>query len=148
MFFSSIKFYLCSWWTDIISLRSLYCSWFETSTSVLPSLSPDTVSNYAQSLSNIEIFAIVWIIIGGVLLILGFIGNERRSYIEWNFPYLSCCATMWGFKSLNAFYAISISGLIISEIVLFTIYINIVFKQNLLVIFKIPLLIIMLEYRC
>lgn len=40
-----------------------------------PLLNPDLTSAYSQSLSNIEIFAIVIIAIGGVLLFIGFLGK-------------------------------------------------------------------------
>ena len=40
-----------------------------------PLLNPDLTSAYSQSLSNIEIFAIVIIAIGGVLLAIGFLGE-------------------------------------------------------------------------
>lgn len=41
-----------------------------------PLLNPDLQSAYAQSFSYIEIFAIATIVIGGILLIIGFLGNS------------------------------------------------------------------------
>jgi hypothetical protein len=40
-----------------------------------PLLNPDLTSAYSQSLSYIEIFAIAIIVIGGVLLVIGFLGK-------------------------------------------------------------------------
>jgi len=40
-----------------------------------PLLNPDITSTVSQSLSNIEIFAIGLIVIGGVLLVIGFLGK-------------------------------------------------------------------------
>lgn len=40
-----------------------------------PLLNPDIVASYSQSLSNIETFAIALIVIGGVLLAIGFLGK-------------------------------------------------------------------------
>ncbi len=42
-----------------------------------PLLNPDLTSAYSQSLSYIEIFAIVIIVIGGVLLAIGFLGKTN-----------------------------------------------------------------------
>ncbi len=44
-----------------------------------PFLNPDITSKYSQSLSNIEIFAIISIIIGGILLLIGFLGMEKTN---------------------------------------------------------------------
>jgi hypothetical protein len=44
-----------------------------------PLLNPDITSKYSQSLSNIEIFAIISIIIGGILLLIGFLGTEKTN---------------------------------------------------------------------
>jgi hypothetical protein len=43
-----------------------------------PLLNPDVTLKYSQSLSNIQIFAIVIIVIGGVLLFIGFLGMNNR----------------------------------------------------------------------
>ncbi|CAF4933796.1 unnamed protein product, partial [Rotaria socialis] len=43
-----------------------------------PLLNPDITSSYSKSLSNIEIFSIALIIIGGVLLLIGFLGKKNR----------------------------------------------------------------------
>jgi hypothetical protein len=43
-----------------------------------PLLNPDITSKYAQSLSNIEIFAILLIVIGGILLLIGFLGKKKK----------------------------------------------------------------------
>jgi len=40
-----------------------------------PLLNPDITSTVSQSLSNIEVFAIGLIVIGGVLLVIGFLGK-------------------------------------------------------------------------
>lgn len=44
-------------------------------TQLRPLLNPDVTAKYSQSLSNIEIFAIGLIVIGGVLLVIGFLGK-------------------------------------------------------------------------
>ncbi len=44
-----------------------------------PLLTPDIASKYSQSLSNIGIFAITLIIIGGILLLIGFLGMEKTN---------------------------------------------------------------------
>jgi len=43
-----------------------------------PLLNPDLTSEYSQSLSYIEIFAIAIIVVGGVLLVIGFLGKEFK----------------------------------------------------------------------
>ncbi len=45
-----------------------------------PLLNPDVTAKYSQSLSNIEIFAIVIIAIGGVLLAIGFLGKNNLKF--------------------------------------------------------------------
>jgi uncharacterized membrane protein len=42
-----------------------------------PLLNPDITSKYSQSLSNIEIFAIILIVIGGILFVIGFLGKTK-----------------------------------------------------------------------
>jgi tetraspanin-18 len=66
-----------------------------------PLLNPDLTSAYSQSLSYIEIFAIAIIVIGGVLLVIGFLG---------------CCGAIKGFRFLHVLYAIIIGAIIIAEI--------------------------------
>jgi hypothetical protein len=44
-----------------------------------PLLNPDVTSKYSQGLSNIQIFAIVIIVIGGVLLLIGFLGMNNKT---------------------------------------------------------------------
>ena len=41
-----------------------------------PLLNPEITSTYSQALSNVEIFAIALIAIGGLLLLIGFLGNK------------------------------------------------------------------------
>ena len=41
-------------------------------------LNPDLASTYSQSFSNIEIFAIAIIAIGGALLVIGFLGKKFK----------------------------------------------------------------------
>jgi len=43
-----------------------------------PLLNPNLTSEYSQSLSYIEIFAIAIIVVGGVLLVIGFLGKEFK----------------------------------------------------------------------
>jgi hypothetical protein len=43
-----------------------------------PLLNPDMTSKYAPSLSNIEIFAIILFVIGGFLLLIGFLGMQKK----------------------------------------------------------------------
>ncbi|CAF1984803.1 unnamed protein product [Rotaria magnacalcarata] len=66
-----------------------------------PLLNPEIVSSYSKSLSNIEIFAIVLIVIGGVLLLIGFLG---------------CCGAIKGFRFLHLVYAFIIGIIIVAEI--------------------------------
>ena len=41
-----------------------------------PLLNPEITSNYSQSFSNVETFAIAMVSIGGILLFIGFLGNR------------------------------------------------------------------------
>jgi hypothetical protein len=66
-----------------------------------PLLNPDLTSAYSQSLSYIEIFAIAIIVIGGVLLVIGFLG---------------CCGAIKGFRFLHVLYAVIIGAIIVAEI--------------------------------
>jgi len=75
---------------------------------IRPLLSPDLTSKYSPSLSNIEIFAIILIVIGGVLLAIGFLG---------------CCGAIKGFRVLHVFYAIIIGGIILAEIAIIIVYV-------------------------
>ena len=43
-----------------------------------PLLNPDVTAKYAQNISNLEIFAIVIIAIGAVLLAIGFLGKKNE----------------------------------------------------------------------
>jgi len=73
-----------------------------------PLLNPDITSKYSQTLSNIEIFAIILIIIGGILLLIGFLG---------------CCGAIKGFRFLHILYAVIIGGIILAEIAILIVYI-------------------------
>jgi len=73
-----------------------------------PLLNPDLTSKYSQSLSNLEIFAIILIVIGGVLLAIGFLG---------------CCGAIKGFRCLHALYAIIVGVIILAEIAIIVVYI-------------------------
>jgi len=64
-------------------------------------LNPDLTSQYSQGLSYIELFAIVIIVIGGVCLVIGFLG---------------CCGAIKGFRFLHVIYAIVIGIIILAEI--------------------------------
>jgi hypothetical protein len=73
-----------------------------------PLLNPDLTSAYSQSLSYIEIFAIVIIVIGGVLLVIGFLG---------------CCGAIKGFRFLHVVYALVIGAIIIAEIAIIILFV-------------------------
>jgi len=73
-----------------------------------PLLNPDVTVKYSHNLSNVEVFAIVLIVIGGILLAIGFLG---------------CCGAIKGFRFLHVLYAIIIGGIIIGEIAILVIYI-------------------------
>ncbi len=47
-----------------------------------PLLNPSVTEKYSQSVSNIQIFAIAIIVIGGVLLFIGFLGMNKTEFIE------------------------------------------------------------------
>jgi len=66
-----------------------------------PLLNPDLTSAYSQSLSYIEIFAIAIIVIGSILLLIGFLG---------------CCGAIKGFRFLHVLYAVIVGAIIIAEI--------------------------------
>ena len=59
-----------------------------------PLLNPNLTSAYSQSFSYIEIFAIAIIVIGGVLLGIGFLGNKNRNY-EIDFHCHLCFRLLW-----------------------------------------------------
>jgi hypothetical protein len=73
-----------------------------------PLLNPDLTTQYSQSLSYIEIFAIVLIIIGGALFSIGFLG---------------CCGAIKGFRFLHVLYAVVIGIIILVEIGLIVFYV-------------------------
>jgi len=77
-----------------------------------PLLNPDLTATYSQSLSYIEIFAIAIIVLGGVLLGIGFLG---------------CCGAIKGFRFLHVLYAFIIGVIILAEI---AIVITFVVYQN------------------
>jgi hypothetical protein len=52
-----------------------------------PLLNPDITSTVSQSLSNIEIFAIGVIVIGGILLVIGFLGKQFK---DKTYIYIIC----------------------------------------------------------
>lgn len=77
-----------------------------------PLLNPEITAAYSQGLSSVEIFAIGIIAIGGVLLVIGFLG---------------CCGAIKGFRFLHVLYALVIGLIILAEIaivVIFFIYQN------------------------
>ncbi|CAF1209218.1 unnamed protein product [Rotaria sordida] len=71
-----------------------------------PLLNPDSATNQSKSLSNVAIFAITFMVIGGILIIIGFLG---------------CCGAIKGFRFLYVLYAIIIGAIIIAEIIILTI---------------------------
>ncbi|CAF2426303.1 unnamed protein product [Rotaria sp. Silwood2] len=73
-----------------------------------PLLNADLISKNSQSLSTIEIFAIAIIVIGGIILIIGFLG---------------CCGAIKGFRFLHIIYAIIIGGIILAEIGIIIFYV-------------------------
>ncbi|CAF1269414.1 unnamed protein product [Rotaria sordida] len=73
-----------------------------------PLLNPDSATKQSQNLSNVEIFTIILMVIGGILIIIGFLG---------------CCGAIKGFRFLHVLYAIIIGAIIIAEIVILIIYI-------------------------
>jgi vacuolar-type H+-ATPase subunit I/STV1 len=73
-----------------------------------PLLNPDLVSSYSQSLSNIDTFAIAIIVIGSVLLVIGFLG---------------CCGAIKGFRFLHVVYAVIIGAIILAEIAIVVVFI-------------------------
>jgi len=74
-----------------------------------PLLNPDITATYSQRFSNLEVFAIVIIAIGGVLLLIGFLG---------------CCGAIKGFRCLHLVYAIVIGLIIIVEIAIVVAFIS------------------------
>jgi hypothetical protein len=92
-----------------------------------PLLNPDLTSEYSQSLSYIEIFAIAIIVVGGVLLVIGFLGKEFK--YETNFFLISifvfsgCCGAIKGFRFLHVLYAIVIGAIILAEIAIVVVYV-------------------------
>ena len=59
-----------------------------------PLMDPDRISQYSQSLSNIQIFSIVLIVVGSVLLLIGFLGrtsDTRSAYLYIHFFRLLWC---------------------------------------------------------
>jgi len=73
-----------------------------------PLLNADITSQYSQSLYSIQIFSIVLIVIGGVLLLIGFVG---------------CCGAIKGFRFLHLLYAAIIGIIILAEIALVILYV-------------------------
>jgi len=73
-----------------------------------PLLNPDITSKYSPSLSNIEIFAIALIVIGSILLLIGFLG---------------CCGAIKGFRFLHIIYAIIIGAIILAEIAIIIVFV-------------------------
>ena len=88
-----------------------------------PMLNPDLTSAYSQSLSNLEIFAIVIIVIGGILLGIGFLGKSplelENSVIAFS---LGCCGSIKGFRFLHVIYALVIGVIIIAEIAIVIVF--------------------------
>jgi len=74
-----------------------------------PLLNPNLTSAYSQSLSYIEIFAIAIIVIGSILLLIGFLG---------------CCGAIKGFRFLHVLYAVVIGAIIIAEIALVVVFVS------------------------
>lgn len=73
-----------------------------------PLLNPDLTSAYSESLSYIEIFAFAIIVVGGVLLAIGFLG---------------CCGAIKGFRFLHVLYALVIGLIIVAEVVLVVVFV-------------------------
>jgi hypothetical protein len=53
-----------------------------------PLLNPNLTSAYSQSLSYIEIFAIAIIVVGGVLLAIGFLGKKIKISYLFSISYI------------------------------------------------------------
>jgi len=53
-----------------------------------PLLNPNLTSAYSQSLSYIEIFAIAIIVVGGVLLAIGFLGKKIKIFNLFSISYI------------------------------------------------------------
>jgi len=66
-----------------------------------PLLNPEITTTYSQQFSNLEVFALVITVIGGVLLIIGFLG---------------CCGAIKGFRCLHLLYAVILGVIIAVEI--------------------------------
>ncbi|CAF3530434.1 unnamed protein product [Rotaria socialis] len=82
-----------------------------------PLFNADLATTDSQNLSTIEILAFVFIGIGGIILLIGFLG---------------CCGAIKTFRFLHLIYAIIIGGIILAEIglvIYFAIYEN-RFKSN------------------
>jgi hypothetical protein len=67
-----------------------------------PLLNPDLTSAYSQSLSNIEVFAIGIIAIGGALLAIGFLGKDFRN-IHHLFSIFLIFRLLWSYKRFSIF---------------------------------------------
>ncbi|UJR25335.1 hypothetical protein I4U23_006685 [Adineta vaga] len=72
-----------------------------------PLLNPEITATYSQGLSSVEVFAIGIIAIGGVLLVIGFLG---------------CCGAIKGFRFLHVLYALVIGLIILAEIAIVVIF--------------------------
>ena len=67
-----------------------------------PLLNPDIAAQYSQGLSNIEVFAIGLIAVGGVLLLIGFLG--RKTIVHRNVKLLN----RFSFRLLRSYQRFSI----------------------------------------
>ena len=90
-----------------------------------PLLNPDIAAQYSQGLSNIEIFAIGLIAVGGVLLLIGFLG--RKTMVHRNLKcrvdfLLGCCGAIKGFRFLHLLYASVVGLVILAEIAIVVIF--------------------------
>lgn len=89
-----------------------------------PLLDPNLTSTSSSSLSTLEIFAIILIVIGGILLLIGFFGQEKlKSYNFIFFCFLGCCGAIKTFRFLHLIYAIVIGGIILIEIIVIIIFV-------------------------
>lgn len=72
-------------------------------------LNPEITATYSQSLTNIQVFAVTLIVIGSVLLLIGFLG---------------CCGAIKGFRFLHLIYAVVISLIIIAEVTVLILFVG------------------------
>lgn len=47
-----------------------------------PLLSPDITATYSETLSNVQIFAIILLVVGSVLIFIGFLGTKRKHLFQ------------------------------------------------------------------